>query len=73
MPRTRSLAWSELKIGILTIIALGITVLTIFLLTGSGLSALPGLTELSRCDAIEAGLPSRGPPPSVSRRGTPVG
>ena len=35
MPRTRSLAWSELKIGILTIIALGITVLTIFLLTGS--------------------------------------
>ena len=35
MPRTRSLAWSELKIGVLTIIALGITVLTIFLLTGS--------------------------------------
>ena len=35
MPRTRSLAWSELKIGILTIVALAITVLTIFLLTGS--------------------------------------
>jgi phospholipid/cholesterol/gamma-HCH transport system substrate-binding protein len=35
MPRTRSLAWSELKIGVLTIIALGITTLTIFLLTGS--------------------------------------
>ena len=35
MPRTRSLAWSELKIGMLTIVALGITVLTIFLLTGS--------------------------------------
>ncbi len=35
MPRTRSLAWSELKIGVLTIVALVITVLTIFLLTGS--------------------------------------
>jgi phospholipid/cholesterol/gamma-HCH transport system substrate-binding protein len=35
MPRTRSLAWSELKIGVLTIIAVGITVLTVFLLTGS--------------------------------------
>jgi phospholipid/cholesterol/gamma-HCH transport system substrate-binding protein len=35
MPRTRSLAWSELKIGVLTIIAVGITVLTIFMLTGS--------------------------------------
>ncbi|MEO8259761.1 MAG: MlaD family protein [Acidobacteriota bacterium] len=35
MPRTRSLAWSELKIGIVTIIALAITVVTIFLLTGS--------------------------------------
>jgi phospholipid/cholesterol/gamma-HCH transport system substrate-binding protein len=35
MPRTRSLAWSELKIGVLTIIAVAIAVLTIFLLTGS--------------------------------------
>ena len=34
MPRTRSLAWSELKIGVLTIVAATITVLTIFLLTG---------------------------------------
>jgi len=34
MPRTRSLAWSELKIGVLTIIAIVITALTIFLLTG---------------------------------------
>jgi len=34
MPRTRSLAWSELKIGLLTIIALVIAVATIFLLTG---------------------------------------
>jgi phospholipid/cholesterol/gamma-HCH transport system substrate-binding protein len=35
MPRTRSLAWSELKIGVLTIVALGITALLIFSLTGS--------------------------------------
>ena len=35
MPRTRSLAWSELKIGGLTIVAIVITALTIFLLTGS--------------------------------------
>ena len=35
MPRTRSLAWSELKIGVLAIVAIGIAALTIFLLTGS--------------------------------------
>jgi hypothetical protein len=35
MPRTRSLAWSELKVGVLTIIALGITAVTIFLMTGA--------------------------------------
>jgi phospholipid/cholesterol/gamma-HCH transport system substrate-binding protein len=35
MPRTRSLAWSELKVGVVTIIAIVITALTIFLLTGS--------------------------------------
>jgi phospholipid/cholesterol/gamma-HCH transport system substrate-binding protein len=35
MPRTRSLAWSELKVGVLTIIAIGITGLTIFMLMGS--------------------------------------
>jgi phospholipid/cholesterol/gamma-HCH transport system substrate-binding protein len=34
MPRTRSLAWSELKIGALTITAVGIAALTIFMLTG---------------------------------------
>jgi phospholipid/cholesterol/gamma-HCH transport system substrate-binding protein len=34
MPRTRSLAWSELRIGVVTIAALVITALTIFLLTG---------------------------------------
>ena len=34
MPRTRSLAWSELKIGVLTIVAIVITAVTIFMLTG---------------------------------------
>src|SRR5262245_47739998 len=34
MPRTRSLAWSELKIGVLTIAAVVITALAIFMLTG---------------------------------------
>jgi phospholipid/cholesterol/gamma-HCH transport system substrate-binding protein len=36
MPRTRSLAWSELKIGLLTIVALLITAGLIFLLSGEG-------------------------------------
>lgn len=35
MPRTRSLAWSELKIGVLTIVALVIAAVLIFSLTGS--------------------------------------
>ncbi len=34
MPRTRSLAWSELKIGVLTIVAIIIAAVTIFMLTG---------------------------------------
>jgi phospholipid/cholesterol/gamma-HCH transport system substrate-binding protein len=35
MPRTRSLAWSELKIGVLTIIAIVAAAVLIFSLTGS--------------------------------------
>ena len=35
MPRTRSLAWSELKIGVLTIVALVIAAVLIFTLTGT--------------------------------------
>jgi phospholipid/cholesterol/gamma-HCH transport system substrate-binding protein len=35
MPRTRSLAWSELKLGLLTIAAVIIATVTIFMLTGS--------------------------------------
>src|SRR5262245_27132122 len=34
MPRTRSQTWSELKIGVISIVAIVITVVTIFLLTG---------------------------------------
>jgi phospholipid/cholesterol/gamma-HCH transport system substrate-binding protein len=36
MPRTRSLAWSELKIGALTIAALSLVAFVIFLLAGEG-------------------------------------
>ena len=35
MPRTRSLAWSELKIGLLTIVAIAIAGVLIFTLTGT--------------------------------------
>ena len=35
MPRTRSLAWSELKLGVLTIVAVIIASVTIVMLTGS--------------------------------------
>jgi phospholipid/cholesterol/gamma-HCH transport system substrate-binding protein len=69
MPRTRSLAWSELKIGIVTIVALVVAVATIFLLTGErgfswqryGLktrfTAVPGLKPGSpvRVAGIEVG------------------
>ncbi len=36
MPRTRSLAWSELKIGLLTLVAIFIAAGVIFLLSGEG-------------------------------------
>ena len=35
MPRTRSLAWSELRIGVLTVVAVAIAIVTIFMLTGA--------------------------------------
>src|SRR5579872_6604922 len=35
MPRTRSLAWSELKLGVLTVAAVVIATVTIFMLTGT--------------------------------------
>ncbi len=36
MPRTRSLAWSELKIGLLTVFAIVMATMLIFMLSGSG-------------------------------------
>ena len=36
MPRMRSLAWSELKIGIVSIIALALAMFMIFLLGSAG-------------------------------------
>jgi phospholipid/cholesterol/gamma-HCH transport system substrate-binding protein len=36
MPRTRSLAWAELKIGLITIFAIVMTLLLVFLLGGEG-------------------------------------
>jgi phospholipid/cholesterol/gamma-HCH transport system substrate-binding protein len=36
MPRTRSLAWAELKIGLITIFAIVMTLVLIFLLSGEG-------------------------------------
>jgi phospholipid/cholesterol/gamma-HCH transport system substrate-binding protein len=36
MPRTRSLAWAELKIGIVSVIAIALAATMIFLLTGEG-------------------------------------
>jgi phospholipid/cholesterol/gamma-HCH transport system substrate-binding protein len=36
MPRTRSLAWSELKIGIITVVAIVMAATLIFLLSGEG-------------------------------------
>ena len=36
MPRTRSLAWSELKVGIVSVFALVMALLLLFMLTGAG-------------------------------------
>ena len=36
MPRTRSLAWSELKIGIVAVIAIGMAVMFIIAVGGQG-------------------------------------
>ena len=36
MPRTRSLAWSELKIGLIAVVAVVIATVLIFLLSGEG-------------------------------------
>ena len=36
MPRTRSLAWAELKVGLISVIAFVIAAILIFMVSGSG-------------------------------------
>jgi phospholipid/cholesterol/gamma-HCH transport system substrate-binding protein len=55
MPRTRSLAWSELKIGLLTIVALALAASLIFALSGAGGFSWQRYTLKSMFDNI-AGL-----------------
>jgi phospholipid/cholesterol/gamma-HCH transport system substrate-binding protein len=69
MPRTRSLAWSELKVGVLTIVAIAIAGVLIFSLTGTRgffwqrytiktrFASVPGLTSGSpvRVAGVEVG------------------
>ena len=50
MPRTRSLAWSELKIGVLTIVAVVIAAVLIFALTGTRGFAWQRYTLKTRVD-----------------------
>lgn len=60
MPRTRSLAWSELKVGVLTIAALVIGAVLIFTLTGSRGFAWQRYTLKTRFGNV-AGLASGSP------------
>jgi phospholipid/cholesterol/gamma-HCH transport system substrate-binding protein len=62
MPRTRSLAWSELKIGVLTIVAITIAVVLIFMLTGSSgffWQRYPLKTRLNNVAGLAPGSPVR--------------
>jgi hypothetical protein len=58
MPRTRSLAWSELKIGLVSVFALVVATTFIFLLTGSNgffLATLFNQDRLPRGRGLEGG------------------
>lgn len=62
MPRTRSLAWTELKVGVLTIAAIVITAATVFFLTGDrGLfwQRYSLKTRFSSVPGLKAGSPVR--------------
>jgi phospholipid/cholesterol/gamma-HCH transport system substrate-binding protein len=62
MPRTRSLAWSELKIGVLTIVAITIATVLIFMLTGSSgffWQRYPLKTRLNNVAGLAPGSPVR--------------
>jgi phospholipid/cholesterol/gamma-HCH transport system substrate-binding protein len=64
MPRTRSLAWSELKIGVLTMVAIVIAAVLIFALTGTRGFAWQRYTLKTRFDNV-AGL-AKGSPVRVA-------
>jgi phospholipid/cholesterol/gamma-HCH transport system substrate-binding protein len=64
MPRTRSLAWSELKIGVLTIVAIVIAAVLIFTLTGTRGFAWQRYSLKTRFDDV-AGL-AKGSPVRVA-------
>jgi phospholipid/cholesterol/gamma-HCH transport system substrate-binding protein len=62
MPRTRSLAWSELKIGVITVVALVLAATLIFLLSGeSGFfwQRYPVKTVFDNIAGLKAGAPVR--------------
>ena len=62
MPRTRSLAWSELKIGLLTVTAIVMATLLIFLLSGEGgffWQRYPLKTVFSSIAGLKPGAPVR--------------
>lgn len=62
MPRTRSLAWSELKVGIVTLFALIMTGAMIFLVSGSGgffWQRYPLKTKFTNIAGLKPGAPVR--------------
>lgn len=81
MPRTRSLAWSELRIGVLTIAAIVIAAILIFSLTGTRgffWQRYPLKTKFTEAPGLTAGSPVRlagveiGTVKSVALAGTEV-
>ena len=62
MPRTRSLAWAELKIGILSVAALAVAATVIFLLSGEGgffWQRYTLHTKFSNVAGLKSGVPVR--------------
>jgi len=56
MPRTRSLAWSELKIGVLTITAIGIVAIAVFTFFALFTIAFATDRGLAPIDALKASV-----------------
>lgn len=62
MPRTRSLAWAELKIGLVSVFAIVMTVILVFLLSGEGGFAWQQYhvkTQFSNIAGLKEGSPVR--------------